>query len=400
MTPTMLARTNSLWSRVSSRLSRETSSGAFIAEIDGLRFVAIALVVLYHATFWVAPQAPRIYRALASHGNFGVQLFFVISGFVLALPFARHHLGLDGEKPKRVSLRRYFVRRLTRLEPPYLINLFFWFWIKVLVLKKSLVVLLPHLAASVFYSHNWIYRAPSEVNFFAWSLEVEVQFYLLAPALAAIFLVRARAIRRAILASIILALSAQRLAVVGVQQAFQYLTFPGQAEWFLVGLLLVDIYLVDWRQKPKMSPSWNFVGVASWIGIFVALAFRDSPSRVAPSLSLALPWLVLLSYVAVFRAPLLNRAVRVPAIYTLGGMCYSIYLYHGYVVVVVMKLLQRFFSPTNYGVDTVIGLIAVGGSVSVVSSIAFVLFEKPFMRPDWPSALRLRARRIFGSARA
>ena len=48
----------------------------------------------------------------------GVRLFFVLSGLVLALPFARQYLA-DG---KRVVLSSYYMRRLTRLEPPYIVS--------------------------------------------------------------------------------------------------------------------------------------------------------------------------------------------------------------------------------------------------------------------------------------
>src|SRR5262245_56709348 len=90
------------------RLSRISSSGRFIPEIDGLRFIAITSVFLYHlACFTVhktkdVPQDP-VYL-VTSHGNFGVQLFFVISGFILSLPFAERRLeGREG-----VPLGRYY----------------------------------------------------------------------------------------------------------------------------------------------------------------------------------------------------------------------------------------------------------------------------------------------------
>src|SRR5690349_19587132 len=58
-----------------------------------------------------------------STGHLGVQLFFAISGFILSLPFARCWLG--GEKA--VSLGGYYLRRVTRIEPPYIIHLAFLF---------------------------------------------------------------------------------------------------------------------------------------------------------------------------------------------------------------------------------------------------------------------------------
>src|SRR5712692_5459743 len=98
------------------QLRRITSSGRFVPEIDGLRFVAITSVVLYHLHGFVVSDAvvPRTqdsFRAIVEHGYRGVNLFYVISGFILGLPFAAHHLK---GKPA-VSLQSYFLRRVTRL---------------------------------------------------------------------------------------------------------------------------------------------------------------------------------------------------------------------------------------------------------------------------------------------
>src|ERR1700679_2638582 len=117
------ARNSDPWT---ARLRRRTTSGEWLPEIDGLRFVAIASVLLFlmqgqlehHYALAIHPPFTGFARAV-DFGNRGVPLFFVISGFILALPFARHH-PLAAPAP---SLRKYFLRRLTRLEPPYLLNL-------------------------------------------------------------------------------------------------------------------------------------------------------------------------------------------------------------------------------------------------------------------------------------
>jgi peptidoglycan/LPS O-acetylase OafA/YrhL len=107
-------------------LSRKTSNNFFIPEIDGFRFFAIASVLLYHLNthltrvFDVAAGyfSKSLVHMVTSRGSVGVDVFFAISGFILALPFARQHLFATPP----VSLKSYYLRRITRLEPPPLCN--------------------------------------------------------------------------------------------------------------------------------------------------------------------------------------------------------------------------------------------------------------------------------------
>ena len=106
-----------------------------------------------------------------------MELFFTISGFILFLPYAAHFLR-GGKQPR---LRQYYFRRVTRIEPPYLIHLGIAFVIALVINDRDPLQLAPHLMASAFYLHNLIYGMSSTLNTVAWSLEIEVQFYLLAP---------------------------------------------------------------------------------------------------------------------------------------------------------------------------------------------------------------------------
>ena len=195
-------------------LRRRTTTGRFIAEVDGLRFVAIALVVFFHVHDYLTTKF-RIPTGSAANedwldrfaatGHYGVHLFFIISGFVLALPFAAHYLG--GRPP--IRLRAYFLRRLTRLEPPYIIAMI-GLAVALAATGAARAPVLPHLLASLGYVHNIVYGIPSTINVVAWSLEIEVQFYILAPALASLFIIRDRWVRRgAIIATAAAALALQ-----------------------------------------------------------------------------------------------------------------------------------------------------------------------------------------------
>ena len=139
--------------------------------------MAIVAVILYHMHGYVAhavgeAHAQTFLHRLLAQGFFGVPLFFALSGYIISAPFL-------GPTPPR--WRAYMLRRLTRLEPPYFINLLFVFALQIVVLGVAFDAQLPHLLASMVYLHNPIYGQMSAVNGVAWSLEVEWQFYLLAP---------------------------------------------------------------------------------------------------------------------------------------------------------------------------------------------------------------------------
>jgi len=365
-----------------SRASRDTSSGQFIAEIDGLRFVAIVAVVLFHLNWFITSKTGRnefdALEQLFSRGYIGVQLFFVISGFVIALPFARGHL-FHGSTPQ---IRKFFFRRLTRLEPPYLINLLIRFAVLSLVMPESAGSLFPHLLASMGYLHNIIYGQESTVNFVAWSLEVEFQFYLLAPLITSLFLIRSKTARRSLLVVLITCFS--WLAYANGSPRY-YLCIFSALQYFLTGFLLLDVYLTQWSRKPALSLRWDLVSALSW-SLICLLTFLGKNGE----LFLALP--IFLAYVSAFKGRLSNRFFCQPAIYIIGGMCYTIYLYHYSLisacgrVLIKCEMLNR--AP--------LWLVIVADSLIILPvtllfcTVMFILIEKPCMKKDWYLTLRER----------
>lgn len=362
--------------RVRHALTRVTSGGRYIPIIDGLRFVAIAAVVLYHLNdFLVHKQnwtnSPDIrnlltYRIL-NVGNCGVQLFFAISGFILGLPFLER---ISQNEP--LKLAPYFLRRLTRLEPPYIINLFISVGLLIAVKGESLGELLAPLAASMGYVHNLVYGELSRINGVAWSLEIEVQFYLIAPLLAWSFYRLPRPLRRSLVLSLI------TLAVIGK-------VVPGQAadprirlsllyhyEHFLVGMLLADVYLTDWHRTPPQHRAYDLLGTVAWCAVVCVQWSPLTTPLIAPA--------ALAAYYCSFRGPALSWLLSRPWITTIGGMCYTIYLYHFYVISVVGgNVLSAGGSGMNYFPLLVLLVISAGPAIVVSSAILFALFEKPFM---------------------
>src|SRR5690606_29291725 len=114
----------------------------------------------------------------------------------LSLPFASFYLN----KTKKVDLKSYYWRRVTRLEPPYFISMALFFITLVFIMGEEFKTLLPHFLTGIFYLHNIIYFDFNPINPPAWTLEIEIQFYILAPFLALfIFRLNNRYFRRSLL---------------------------------------------------------------------------------------------------------------------------------------------------------------------------------------------------------
>lgn len=374
------------------RLRRVTSGQALISEIDGLRFLAIFAVLIQHlherfvrntTIEFSRPAEETLTAFIATRGFVGVYVFFVISGFILAMPFAAKRLAGNNE----LKLRNYYLRRLTRLEPPYIIWMTILFFVFIFVKNQSFVEWLPHLLANFTYTHGLIYTGWSPINPPTWTLEVEVQFYILAPILAWLFFgIRNLATRRiALLLFIFLFMC--------VQQYFEFFRMPfylfvvGYLHFFLIGFILVDIYLNEWQEGIKKHRIFDVVAIGALVGI---IAVWDWEFRFIDRLAEVV--FLFLFFYSVFRGVWVNRFFTNRWIVVIGGMCYTIYLIHLPLCEGVMMITKHLQVTNIYEINLLVQMLIFLPIVFVVGSISFLLFEKPFMNKDWPKA-------VFGSWR-
>ena len=369
---------------------RITSNGTYIPEIDGLRFIAILAVVFLHCygelldRMGIGVKAmndqPGLLRLLG-HGGYGVEIFFAISGFILALPFARQYLQ-DGRK---VRLPAYFLRRVTRLEPPYIL----WLLIRAILLLAAatlpLHLLLVHLAASIFYVHNLAFGIASRIEAVSWTLEIEVQFYCLAPLLALIYRIPKAWLRRALLISLIAGATPLQRAFLpgwhGAQNAGAFnLSILAAIQFFLVGLLIADLYVDGWKRIPQ-TWRWDVLCIPLWLLMFWLQphAFRFLGPLILP-----------IVFVGAFKGSVMPKILRLPIVSTVGGMCYSIYLTHRTTIFVLQLLLSRLHLP--FRTWLAVSLLLVAPASIAVGAIYFLLIERPCMDPRWPLKLIARFR--------
>ncbi len=381
--------------QLSSRLSRNVTSGKFIPEIDGLRFLAISLVILHHIqTFFLykstVTYADRdAFQWLADwlyDARKGVELFFVISGFILALPFARSFLA-GAPAP---SVKRYFLRRLTRLEPPYILALLVMFVLLVAFTGMPAGQASKSLLASLIYSHNIIFDWASYLLPVAWSLELEVHFYLLAPLLFLSFKLPLL-LRRGMLISVILALPwIQAPHFTWTYYLFYYI------QYFLTGILLADFYL----KRPAAGLPPVAASLAGGLLLSLLLAYPHIQTHLLQGETQKIwyatffPVVIGLFYYVVLTNSFWKRAFSLKWITVIGGMCYSIYLVHQPILSVMMKLLIHRSYFDSYPLDLLLVTVICLPVVLTGGGIFFLLIEKPCMNPQWPAQLLARIRPV------
>jgi peptidoglycan/LPS O-acetylase OafA/YrhL len=211
-----------------------------------------------------------------------------------------------------------------------------------------------------------------------WSLEIEVQFYILAPLLTLVFRLPSTIIRRIVIGAAIVALPIALHFFFNFDSPYVKWTLIGNLQYFLVGFLLADLFLVDWKRQPTVHYFWDVIGTISWLLLFVVL------NMAGPAGLLTSPTLTLFAYIAAFRGPIFRSIFRIPFIVITGGMCYTIYLYHWMCFFVFGFLTMRLYDPTRYHWQNfLIQLVTLVPLTLIACAVLFALLEKPFMRPDW-----------------
>lgn len=365
---------------------RITSSNSFIPEIDGLRFIAIITVVFLHTNTnfkrVYADSIPSDYLnswidTLFKTSGIGVDIFFTISGFILGLPFAKYYL--LGER--KVNIKNYFIRRLTRLEPPYLISLFILFVGYVVVFKEDWVALLDNLTASIFYSHYLIYGEWNPINPVTWSLETEVQFYVLAPVISFLVFVKNVNLRRFLIpAAIVLLDVTVPYMTSSLGEYHLNKSIINYLHSFLVGFAFVDLYLFG-LEKIRKSYLLDILGCVAFVVIY---SFHPDSVKYE---RLFFDMAVFVLFISVFKGKVFNYIFTREFIVVVGGMCYTIYLLHYPVLFVVMKYFSK-LHITGFVPNIIANFVVAIVALLAVSAVFFKLVEQPCMDKNWPTKFR------------
>ena len=302
-----------------------SASFGYVPALDGLRAVAIVVVMAYHAF-------PK-----QVHGGFlGVELFFVLSGFLITALLLK-----EWDRFGSISLPNFYMRRVIRLFPALVLLLIVVLWIDSLVFADVVGRETGRDALlSLAYVMNWA-RAFDWVttSFLAhtWSLSIEEQFYLLWPAMLVLLCrrcdARQIAVRLTVLA-VLIALYRASATLAGAAPLRMYNGLDTRADGLMLGSALAAAFqggLIDVRSKEVQQQFRRLVPVASF-GLAFAVFLADW--RFARTYLFLLPITVLLSsvliggvYVSAAGSPV-RRFLESRTLVGIGRISYGLYLWH------------------------------------------------------------------------
>lgn len=373
-------------------VNRQPDLRGHIPALDGVRGLAILMVLLFHFVGNTLPttRVERVIVGLTNYGSYGVELFFILSGFLITgiLYDARH-------KPH--YFRNFYMRRFLRIFPLYygvLVLVFLVAPLIPLLRGPTLDYLLDRQAWAWLYAVN-VYIAIhgdwslSYIEHF-WSLAVEEHFYLFWPAVVFLLASRPRTLITVSLATALGAMLA-RLAgsLLGLSWWTVYVLTPFRLDGLALGAFLAVVARQQHGLKPLVRALLPVVVVAGSLlaitYVWTRMVSHGTPAVMLPIRAALFQVLLACLLVWALIAPKLSATSRFfcsRQMIFLGKYSYGLYVYHHFISYYFginrteLALAQRLGS---HGLA-----VALQASVGILASLAvayvsYELFEKKFL---------------------
>jgi peptidoglycan/LPS O-acetylase OafA/YrhL len=342
--------------------------------LDGMRGLAILSVLLAHV--WFHPTKPQLF-----HGGFiGVDVFFVLSGFLITALLLQEH-----QRTGRIRLGRFYLRRALRLLPA-LLGLLVICWLSPpgWGLKDDLARLRADTRSVLLYYHNWRAGLARDVSLpflHFWSLAVEEQFYLVWPVALASLLAcgaRRRWLAGLTLLGVVVPAVLRNCLPSGAIPAKARLYYCTDTRLDALSLGCLLALVASWGLGPSSERGRRLLRVAAWVAAVVLLGHGLRATMFGAYMFRAGFTLVALSAVVLLAAllweapPLLRRLLEVRPLGWLGRISYGTYLWNMPLIFVVLRVAQR--CPDWLQITLLVAAPIAAGAVS------FFCLERPFLR--------------------
>jgi peptidoglycan/LPS O-acetylase OafA/YrhL len=331
-------------------------------DIDGLRAIAVLPVILFHLS--IGPF---------SGGYVGVDIFFVISGFLITSIIARE---LENGS---FSVMHFYERRIRRIYPAALAVILFTALVALLVLPpipfaqfaRSILFYNTYATNLLFRMESGYFDTASELKplLHTWSLCVEEQFYIFFP----VFLLATyRLFRRHVIAVVaIVAVVSFLLNCYAIYRSpvADFYLFPYRAWELALGALLA-IWRPEILTRKMIAPCLTLLG----LGLIAGSILLFDGDTLFPGMAAAAPCLgavLIIGAGAGQQANIVNRLIGNPVLVYVGLISYSLYLWHWPIMV-----FARYLSyPEPIGVSTKVALLA---GIWALSHLCWRYVETPF----------------------
>jgi peptidoglycan/LPS O-acetylase OafA/YrhL len=354
----------------------------FVPALDGLRGVAVLLVILYHF-------APDVMPA----GFLGVDVFFVLSGFLITRLLLVEARGTGG-----IRLKRFWGRRARRLLPAMFLAVGGTCVVALLTdLDGSFTGLARHARASLLYVVNWAFIAEKSSYFASfetpsplrhmWSLAIEEQFYLVWPLmLVAVFRLSRRPLRTVGMIAVAGAVASAALMAALFQPGHDPSRVYYGTDTRIFGVLIggaAAVALLGGLVRGTVARVLPIAGALAIAGVLLA-AWRldDHTDGLYRGGLFVLSLAVAVVVVAVTVAPASGAApvLSLPLLRQVGVISYGLYLFHWPVFIYVS---ERTTGRTGLSLFVLRGAVTAG-----VAVLSYVFVERPIRERRWRLPVR------------
>lgn len=361
------------------RYSLPSSSHKPIAELDGIRGLAIVMVVYYHfvGQFETRQNFESVFFQLSQFGSRGVDLFFVLSGLLITWR-------LRSTRDKSRYFSSFYWRRFFRIVPLFyscLVVVAILTWVLLPANSSERAFLFQYLALSaVFLSNFAIISAkvfPPLGTAVFWSLAIEEQFYLVWPWVVRYF--NAHRLRLFCLSLCLIAF-VSRWALLA--NSFSYFTIYVSPVTRVDCLALGALLALDF--EPKRLEHWglpaSFLLLVS-VNLWLRAADAD-PLRISVSYAASAFFFFNLVLRALASPPqsYLRKALRFPSLVWIGKRSFAIYLFHSMVLSASKKLLPTLSVPPLHFRLIASQLVVYLAALALLAYASWHLLEKNLLR--------------------
>jgi peptidoglycan/LPS O-acetylase OafA/YrhL len=349
-----------------SATAAEISRLGYRPQLDGIRGIAIILVMLVHVHNW-----PR-------GGFIGVDVFFTLSGFLITTLLLE-----EWRAHGTISLRDFYARRALRLFPAVIVLLAAYSAFALLVGGPYLSTRLAGVAYGLAYVSNWAQAYgltfPEQEIGYLWTLAIEEQYYLLWPGLLLIALYVARLSPRRLMVAIlcvVVAVWIWRVVLVDVGVEGRRIYFGTDTR---LDQLLLGAALAAWFVNRPVSAAGSLVWrLGAWAGVafltwrlFDPVYFRGWYPTVGIG-AIGLASAAVIACVVTDSSPVLNWVLGWRWLRWVGALSYSLYLWH----VPAIRLVEN--SPLGeWTIPRILGGVCLS---FVLAAASYRYVEQPFLR--------------------